>query len=88
VLLTWIVSWGAIWMPRYYFNIFHEHAHNDYEGEELPDKNAAWEEATRATGEIIKDLDGKLKPGHDWRMQVTDEFKNPIWEIHVKAEKK
>jgi hypothetical protein len=73
-------------MPRYHFNIFHDRTHLDEEGEELPDKHAAWIEATRTAGEIIKDIDGELRPGHDWRMEVTDEFKNPLWEIHVKAE--
>jgi hypothetical protein len=75
-------------MPRYFFNIFHDHTHIDSVGEELPDKHAAWAEATRAAGAIIRDIDGKLRPGHDWRMEVTDEFQNPLWELHVKAEKK
>lgn len=75
-------------MPRYHFNVYHDRAHHDSVGEELPDKHAAWIEATRATGEIIKDIGGHLKPGQDWRMEVTDEFENPLWEIHVKGEKK
>lgn len=75
-------------MPRYHFHIVHDKFHRDHDGMELPDKNAAWEEATKATGEIIKDIDGSLIPGHDWRMEITDEFANPIWEIHVKAIKK
>ncbi|WP_024576554.1 MULTISPECIES: hypothetical protein [unclassified Afipia] len=75
-------------MPRYFFNIFHDRTHIDPVGEELPDKHAAWAEATRAAGTIIRDIDGGLRPGHDWRMEVTDEFQNPLWEIHVKAEKK
>nr|WP_202966308.1 hypothetical protein [Treponema endosymbiont of Eucomonympha sp.] len=57
-------------------------------GEELPDQDAAWVEATRTAGEMIKNLDGKLKPGRDWRMEVTDEFQNPLWEIRVNAEKR
>ena len=75
-------------MPRYHFNVHHERSHIDFEGEELPNKYAAWEEATRTAGEMIKDLDGSLKPGRDWRMEVTDEFANPLWEIHLKAIKK
>jgi len=75
-------------MPRYHFNVFHDRIHFDQVGEELPDKDAAWVEATRAAGDMIKSIDGQLKPGQDWRMEVTDEFQNPLWEIHVKAEKK
>ncbi|MBB5055111.1 hypothetical protein HNQ36_005122 [Afipia massiliensis] len=67
-------------MPRYYFNIFHgSDAHWDHEGEELPDRDAAWEEATKVAGETIKDLDGKLALGRPWRLEVTDEFANPLW---------
>lgn len=51
-------------------------------------QQAAWEEATRTAGELIRDVDGRLKPGHDWRMEITDEFSNPLWETHVRAEKK
>jgi hypothetical protein len=75
-------------MPRYHFHVYHDTNRTDFDGVELPDKNAAWEEATVAAGEMVKGLDGSLKPGHDWRMEVTDEFENPLWEIHVKAKKK
>ena len=33
-------------MPRYFFHIYHERVELDYDGEELPDKHAAWHEAT------------------------------------------
>ncbi|MEH2541964.1 hypothetical protein V1278_005014 [Bradyrhizobium sp. AZCC 1577] len=39
-------------------------------------------------GQIIHDhLDGRLCPGKDWRMEVTDEFANPLYVIHVCADK-
>ena len=63
-------------MPRYYFNTYHDKANRDWAGAELPDKDAAWERATQIAGDTIKHLDGDLKPGHDWRMEVTDEFSN------------
>jgi hypothetical protein len=75
-------------MPRYYFNVYHDTARPDQEGMELPDQSAAWEEATMAAGEMIRSLDGSLKPGHDWRMEVTDEFQNPLWELNLKAKKR
>jgi len=40
----------------------------------LPDAKAAWREATVTAGQIIQDLDGKLRPGKQWRLEVTDEF--------------
>jgi hypothetical protein len=38
----------------------------DYEGEELPDKHAAWREATITAGQILQGLDGDLGNGGWW----------------------
>jgi hypothetical protein len=74
-------------MPRYFFNIHHDRPTIDEEGDELPDKHAAWKEGTVIAGQILQDIDGKLKPGHDWRMEITDEFRNPLFVLHISAEK-
>ena len=74
-------------MPRYFFHIHHDKDQPDLEGEELPDMHAAWKEATVMAGQTIQSIDGKLRPGHDWRLQVTDEFANPLYELHVSARK-
>ncbi|MCD9112793.1 DUF6894 family protein, partial [Bradyrhizobium japonicum] len=74
-------------MPKYFFHITHEHTEIDDVGEELPDKHAAWKEATIAAGQMLQDMDGKLRPGHDWRMEVTDEFQNTLYALHIQAEK-
>lgn len=73
-------------MPRYFFNVYHDGPELDEEGEELPDAQAAWQEATVTAGQIIQDLDGRLRPGKDWRMEVTDEFANRLYVIHLYAE--
>jgi hypothetical protein len=54
---------------------------------ELPDKHAAWREATVMAGQTLQGLDGKLQPGREWRMEVTDEFANPLYVLHINAEK-
>ena len=73
-------------MPRSLFNVYRDRAELDDEGEDLPDMQAAWREATVTAGQIIQDLDGKLRPGgKDWRLEVTDEFANPLYVIHVSA---
>jgi uncharacterized protein DUF6894 len=72
-------------MPRYFFNVYHDRAELDEEGEELPDVQAAWREATVTAGQIIQDLNGKRRPGKHWRLEVTDEFANPLSVIHVSA---
>jgi hypothetical protein len=66
-------------MPRYFFHVYHDQPDLDYEGEELPDKHAAWKEATVMAGQTLQGLDGNLKPRREWRMEVTDEFANPLY---------
>jgi hypothetical protein len=65
-------------MPRYFFHVHHDRTELDYEAEELPDNHAAWHEATVIAGQTLQSLDGKLQPGREWRMEVTDEFANPF----------
>jgi hypothetical protein len=72
-------------MPRYFFNVYHENAEPDEVGEQLIDLDAAWNQATVTAGEILKGLDGKLRPGVDWRLEVTDEFANLLFVINVNA---
>ena len=65
-------------MPKYFFHVYHDRPEIDHEGEDLPDKHTAWKEATVA-GQILQSLDGKLQPGREWRMEVTDEFANALY---------
>jgi hypothetical protein len=73
-------------MPRYCFNIHYGRTSIDTVAEELPDKHAAWREATIVAGDTIRDLDGRLQPGRECRLEVKDEFANPLHVIHVSAE--
>ena len=72
-------------MPRYFFNVYHERPEPDEVGEELPDRHAAWKEATITAGQILQGLDGKLQPSRDRQMEVTDEFAHPPFVIKVSA---
>lgn len=74
-------------MPKYFFNVRHERLSLDNEGEELSDKHAAWREATQIIGKLMQEIDGSLRPGRDLRLEVTDEFKNPLYVIRVVAER-
>jgi hypothetical protein len=69
------------------FHVYHDRPEIDHEGEDLPDKHAAWKEATVIAGQILQSLDGKLQPGREWRMEVTDEFANALYVLHIHAEK-
>ncbi|WIW44498.1 hypothetical protein ML401_23760 [Bradyrhizobium sp. 62B] len=74
-------------MPRFFFHVTHEQKYIDDEGEDLPDKHAAWKEATVTAGQMLQGIDGKLAPGRDWRMEVTDEAQNKLYVLHIHAEK-
>ncbi|WP_439374572.1 DUF6894 family protein [Bradyrhizobium sp. DASA03120] len=74
-------------MPRYFFNITHERSVTDHVGEELPDQHAAWKEATVIAGQILQGLEGHLRLGREWRMEVTDEFRNPLFVLRVSVER-
>jgi uncharacterized protein DUF6894 len=53
---------------------------------DLSDDEAAWEEATSACGETIKELDGDLKAGPEWRMEVTKESGAVLYRLRFSAE--
>jgi hypothetical protein len=72
-------------MPRYFFNVHGVRPSADYEGEELPDDKAAWDEATLITGELFRDIDGKFRPGQEWTLEVTDHARRPIYTISISA---
>jgi hypothetical protein len=74
-------------MQRYFFHVHHETDQPDLVGEVLADEHAAWKEATFSAGQMIQDIDGRLKPGHSWRMEVTDESANILFELQVSARK-
>jgi hypothetical protein len=66
-------------VPRYFFNIHGIRPSIDEEGEELPDDEVAWHEATVIAGEIFRDIDGKFRPEQEWSLEVTDERRQPLY---------
>ena len=67
-------------MPRYYFDIRDGVCAPDPDGLDLPDTQAAWSEAVRTCGAMLKDIDGQLPQG-EWRMEVTDESRQPVFTL-------
>ena len=74
-------------MPLYFFHIHQAAPDFDTVGEELPDCRAAWREARMTAGQMLQDLDARVQPGHIWRMEVTDEFANPLYSININAKR-
>ena len=73
-------------MPRYFSHVYHDELQVDRIGEELPDKTAAWKEATATAGRMLQDMDGELLMSHEpWRLEVTDEFATPLFELSIGA---
>lgn len=74
-------------MPKFYFVVVDgRNSEMQNEGLELTDRDAAWIEATTACGELLRDLDGKLKPGDQWRMRVKDEAGTDVFHLEFKTE--
>lgn len=42
-------------------------------------------EPPKEAGQILQGLDGKLAPGRDWKMEVTDEAQNTLYVLHIHA---
>lgn len=60
-------------MPHFFFNIFDSHNILDDVGTQLPSWQDAQVLAIRHAGEVLQNDAERIKPGDDWRMEVTDE---------------
>jgi hypothetical protein len=72
-------------MPKYFFNVNNTRPVTDDEGEELPNKEAAWHEATAIAGEIFKDMADRFSPGQEWCLEVADERRKPLYNIRINS---
>jgi hypothetical protein len=74
-------------MPLYYFNTIHEDQRNDRDDPiDLPDDKTAWSEAVAAFGEMLKEIDGSLKPNIEWRLDVKDGAQKLIYSLRLTPE--
>jgi hypothetical protein len=77
-------------MPIYFFNFSlgptSEPRPLKNEGLELVNNAAAWEEATTACGEKLREIDGSLQPGDGWKMEVTDADRKVIFALNFTTE--
>jgi hypothetical protein len=74
-------------MPVYFFSVSNgERTTLNSDGIELPDMPAVWIEATKSTGEILRDLNQGIRAGTELRMDVADEARRPVFSLRVIAE--
>jgi hypothetical protein len=66
-------------MPHYYFHVHDGESRPDHEGVDLPSRNAAWSEAVRCCGQMLKDIDGRMGHQAEWRMEVVDGLGQPVF---------
>jgi hypothetical protein len=59
-------------VPRFFFNVRRGKDFQDAEGVEFADASAACGEAVTFAGEILRDVNGEMSEGGDWRLDVTD----------------
>jgi hypothetical protein len=75
-------------MPRYFFTVVDGHKSEiKNEGLDLVNDDAAWTEATVTCGELLRELDGRLKPGDHWSMQVRDDAGTDLYLLEFKTKK-
>lgn len=74
-------------MPRYFFVFRQGDQTSDHsDGIEFPDIGAVQLEAVKSIGEILRDLNDPLEAGSEWRMEVVDEARKPLFSLRVIAE--
>jgi hypothetical protein len=68
-----IAAWRWILMPRYFFNVYHERSEPDEVGEVLPDRQAAWKEATTPPVKFSRVWMGNCSPAAigGWRLRTS-----------------
>jgi len=74
-------------MPKYFFVIRHGDQTFDHsDGFEFPDIGAVQLEAIKSTGEILRDLNYPIEAGSEWRMEVADDARKPLFSLRVITE--
>ncbi|MFC5068051.1 DUF6894 family protein [Flaviflagellibacter deserti] len=52
---------------------------------DLPNDDEAWAEAVTLCGEMLRDMDGKLRADTNWEVIVEDQLNAPVASIKVVA---
>jgi hypothetical protein len=74
-------------MPLYFFRIQNGQYSGDCDhGTEIADHDAAWQELTRVCAIVASSVCRKLEENSEWRMELLDESKRPVFRIRIVAE--
>jgi hypothetical protein len=74
-------------MPLYFFRISHgRYSGASDEGSEFESREAAWAEMTKVCANLVGGISRNLKQNAEWRMEMLDESKKPVFRIRLVAE--
>jgi hypothetical protein len=74
-------------MSVYFFQISNGHYSGMSDNSiDLPDKDVAWTEMTKVCSDLVGDISRKMKQNTEWRMELLDESRKPLFRIRLVAE--
>lgn len=74
-------------MSLYFFRISHgRYSGASDQGSEFESREAAWAEMTKVCANLVGGISRSLKQDAEWRMELLDESKNPVFRIRLVAE--
>jgi hypothetical protein len=75
-------------MPLYFFRISHgRYSGSSDQGSEFESREAAWAEMTKVCADLLGGISRSLKQNADWRMEMLDEGRKPVFRIRLVVEK-
>jgi hypothetical protein len=60
-----------------------DHISHHSDGIDLPDMGAVLAEVTKSTGEPLRELKSPIEVGSEWRMEVANEARKPVFSLRV-----
>jgi hypothetical protein len=74
-------------MALYFFRISNgRYAGASDQGSEFENREAAWAEMTKVSGNLLGSISRGLKPNAEWQMEMLDETRKPVFRIRLVAE--
>jgi hypothetical protein len=74
-------------MSLYFFRISHGRYSGDSDlGTEYASRENAWAEITKVCGNLLGGISRSVKQNAEWRMELLDEAKKPVFRIRLVAE--
>ena len=75
-------------MSIYYFRISHGRFSGAADlGSEFESRDAAWAEMTKVCANLVGGISRSLKQNADWRMEMLDEGRKPVFRIRLVVER-